>query len=388
MKKLIFTTLFVSSIAFASLPSHAAAPTSTPATTPTVVSLAWSEGVSDYTYLYGDATHNIYGAENAQDIEYYLGMTAGLTYFTPYVNADDYDTDYVDYEYVTTGHPGGASGYGEDQNWFDANDEAISYFSGHGQIPPCIYSTCPSEPRCNHTYECPSNHYCIAGPNRGDPKEGYCEYQWTRGLIVSSPYSQLPGSLKNTVSYGGDINHGGYNQIALGESVVSGGYGLAGTNGGTNAAWFQTSFALPPATYGTTVGFMAAGVHHMGFTTPIVGDTAAIRTAGSAIGYYAWTNPNSSAVSAFLNEVSLLGPSAGTSCPIYTDGSQGGGGGYSGCGANIVLAYSNSNQAALASLNENWYTLQSNNLDQRGNSFGQVTMHCNYNCYTWPFVRN
>jgi hypothetical protein len=95
------------------------------------------------------------------------------------------------------------------------------------------------------------------------------------------------------------------------------------------------------------------------------------RGSSFALGYQ--TNVFSSVANSWLNAMNLLPANEGGSCP-----GGGGGHGFNGCGCNIVIAIDNSSAAAVAHMSENWFDIQNDAKDSKGNNWFDAIWQCNY----------
>ena len=244
---------------------------------------------------------------------------------------------------------------GNDANNFDKPGTAISYFTGHG--------FCHSNPMgdgCSTAQSCTTTTACKT-PNTGigerfpascrfSPFDApRCCYMADRGAATSGSNDKFNGVVDYT---SGAVRWG---------------------NNGTNMVVLDISCGVLPTFWYQAFRNASAGVHLIATIMVAGGDTDNVPDRGSsfALGYQ--TNVFSSVANSWLNAMNLLPANEGGSCP-----GGGGGHGFNGCGCNIVIAIDNSSAAAVAHMSENWFDIQNDAKDSKGNNWFDAIWQCNY----------
>jgi hypothetical protein len=243
-----------------------------------------------------------------------------------------------------------------DSKNFDQPGTAISFFSGHGLTD--LYGENPPH-RCAHSSECTS-------PPRGNGARGICKAAGTPG--------HAPGDTAQCVYYndrsllvngrndkfGGVANYSG-GQAKWGESSYSGGWAGAGTDGGTNLVVLDSSWGVLASFWYEETFRAMAGVHFLATTLPVTGDYLNDPGRGAAFGKR-WAQESGSSVSqAWLAAMNDL-PN----------------GGFDAGGCHFVITYDNTSERALKHFDEDWYDIQNDALDGKGNQIYWARWLCNW----------
>ena len=337
-----------------------------------------TESVANYSAC-GDST----GVPNANtDANGFMNNLAGHSGFTRSFQLQDslvYDSDFYDPEVtLSTGD--------HDTSYADATGNAITYYAGHG-----LGSSAPIV-ACNHDADCASVPSGFNGPgkcetyprsnyenNSNGASPGICRWWYWDSFITCSPEDSHGGY----VSYAQPRASGG--GIAWGESANSGPWGGAGTNGGINALFASSSDAVGGGFWNQALEGVFAGIHMVGMTMPISGDTTVVADRGGTFSNFGAVNPNGSVGLAWTdNTMSTLSSSDGGSC----GGISGAGGkGFNGCGCNVVLGVdSSATWAAWHATQEDWYDVQNDQYDVPA-AGGYTLAHysCNYAVNNYSF---
>jgi hypothetical protein len=282
-----------------------------------------------------------------------------------------------------------------DDQYFDRRGNTISYFSGHGWVSHSQTGGTPNQQFCTHDTSCdgsPNSYLKPAGMSYpgfcqrlpGD-NFGYCTYTepLTRSIQVNNNYSGANAANRN-----GRINYAG-NPTKWGDSIFSGGWAGAGTNGGTN--FVGLAISCGSMSHRESEIYSAfGGVHMIGTVFTHTGDTANDPNRGYWFASGAQI-PSSYASSAWLDAINDLPGYDACGNDAYTfrrgSGSQsyGGGHGNNGCGGHNILALGATVAEATGHINETWYDLVSDRNDAKGNGYYASYYSCNYDCAAWPF---
>lgn len=340
------------------------------------------ESVNSYSVCFGAGSDLPYSNTDASN--FVSGMMSNTTYaWTTRHNYSDgfvYDTDFYDAE--ATGFSYNHDAY----NFDDASNQSISYFSGHGSCPPypTPYVDCYSKSECDSWasyYGVPSG-FKNPAVCRRDPGyyHGWCTWSWP---IVAVTCGSGVNDKHGHVVELGTLNHSP--EVRLGESVNSGTWAGAGTNGGTNLFVFNISCgALPDQSRFTILNLPAMAGAHLYATDAVVnGDTISIPDRGSKFAAKYALNPNGSVAQAWLD--SILSITEGSTCD-GPGGTYGGYGGFSGCAGHLVMGMNATATQANWQLNtEGWGGLQLDTNDATNWTWYGSRLQCNYDCNTWTW---
>lgn len=307
------------------------------------------ESVDDYSLRNGPSLSN----SVANGDGFIRGMTVDGSpwkLMTKWTDKNVWDTDFLDDDLSA----------GNDQANFDPPGAAISYFTGHGF--------------CNDgcsTQSCQTTGACIT-PGQGQRLPGTCRFSpfdQPRCCYMADRAAATSGTL--------DANAGVVNytsgSVRWGESTSSGSWAGAGTNGGTNLVVLDISCGVLPPFWYQALRNAAAGVHMIATILVAGGDTANVADRGATFAKMWAANPNGNVAQAWLDTLSSLPSNEGGAC-----GNVGGFHGINGCGCNVVVAMDSTPQAAASKMNEDWFDLQSNERDAKGNNWYSARWQCNY----------
>lgn len=330
-------------------------------------SAVFCEGVSDYSYLYGDHSHDIGGATSAYDFK--TGLPSSIyptSTRTLYTDSSVFDTDIIDTARNSSG---------QDNYYWDKGGLAVSYFSGHGKCPVSIAPPgwCPANNDtncpCSYGYQCPSGMQCQVRPDGN----GTCNNENASTLVTSSPGD----SNGHAVRY-----WSGVAEMALGEGSYPINWAGVGTAGGTNIAILNTSCGAQPNYFWYGQRPMFAGVHSVFSQLVVYGDVSGGYQWGGILASIISANVNAAASTAWFDAMGQV-TVGGAACP-----GNGGWNGYSGCGANLVVSWAESTSMAYWHVaTETWYLGRSDTSDALGNGYAQALLRCNYDCNTYPMTR-
>jgi hypothetical protein len=261
--------------------------------------------------------------------------------------------------------------FDNDEVFFDCTDKVvISYFTGHG-----IGGGPDGSQPCGSSSDCVAPPPGTTNPGRCSfdiRPTGFCFYPAPRAIVTNSPAS----SHGDVVDYTSGI-------VRLGESVNSGPWGGAGTDGGTNLAVLDLSFGAFRTSLQHDLAFMFAGLHLVATIMPVNGDTNNVPNRGSAFADHFLVNQFSSVAQSWNQVVHILAHDG--SCAAGEG--DGGGGGINGCGANVTFA-ADIDAAADRRMQENWVELRDEGLDGKGFTRWVATYECNYDCNKFPIVKD
>lgn len=337
-----------------------------------------SEGVGDYALIFPDGHANIYGDWDAYNFSQRMGGISGWVIAgEEWENNDVWDTDFMDTDRpVTDTQLPGITG--QDNIWFDAPGENFSFASMHGTCQPYDYTkTCLTASDC--ASKCLSSEgtcVCSRIPlSYNDPTHypGFC--------VPSKKAFLFTSSTNDTPAHGTYYRYN-IKQIALGENSQSGGWGGAGTNGGTAAAYFVNSCAAEPYWWQNDLRPIFAGLIELGVIMPVAGyaDPIAYNGRGDMLGYLVQQNQNQAIYTVWHNQ--LTNTPNGCGCQGT---STGGYGGICGCGANLSVVYSNTGANAQSWMNLlSWNTVKTTLHQTAGNAATYALIRCNYDCNTYP----
>ncbi len=251
---------------------------------------------------------------------------------------------------------------------FDAPNLAISYFTGHGRDSAGITATgCFNAGNCNT-------------PPPGSTLPGVC-LRWPLDAAGRCHYRAMDRRFQ--LNNCQDVNYS--TGVRWGESNFSGGWGGAGTNGGTNMVVIDSSHAEKTGQYPEVMGAIR-GTHVLMATMTHTGDTLNTSERGLYLGWMYMLNSQGIASVAWNDTLNNLSDRNTWCQSQFGNGSVGGGYGFNGCGANATNAVGASSAEAINHLNETWPSIRQNSNDTKGNGFWQVRWNCNYDCATWSFT--
>jgi len=330
-----------------------------------------TESVDDYSTCHGPVLSHQVEATNDFRNTMFQSNNPGL--FTPssnFTNSSVFVTDFADPDFT------GQSGDNDTFN-FDQANGGIAYYAGHGSCGPG-----DTTQSCSHDTNC-------RNPPSGAYNNGFCH--------------RSPGDNTGTCSYpansrwvfDGTCAHGRNGQLdyssgamKLGESAVSGGWAGAGTNGGDTFAVIDGSCAAM-SNRPSELFALFAGVDAVGFTMVHTGDKSDSGTpsrAGSFAAQYI-ANPNGAVPFAWSTSInSNTQAQTGRECENAA-GTQtfGGGKGFNGCGANMVMSMGVSPNNAQAGMFVTWRGILGANSAGTQSFYYYYMWTCNYDCNTWTF---
>lgn len=293
-----------------------------------------------------------------------------------WTNFNVWDTDFHDPQLTSNAND-------HDNAYFDSVGYSLSYVTAHGSIGGATHVGCNHDNECNSP---PSGMlmpgFCSSYPGYQTDvpttKAGRCVYN-TKRLLLVNPFvasNQHSGNIDYSAN-----GSNGPKLVSWGESVPSGSWAGAGTNGGTNLIISDQSFGTEPGLWFYQMYSALAGAHLFGTCMPTAGDTANVATRGSAFAQAFVVNGSSAIGPAWANVVSQI--TEGVGCA----GAGTVAGGYNGCGCNVIIAANTSSSGASWSTHtENWWDVQEDAYDSKGNSSYNALMACNYNTNTYPLT--
>lgn len=305
-----------------------------------------------------------------------LTLTSG-TIFTQsayYTDNNVYDSDFIDPESASI--PGG-----NDTNNFDRPGEATAYFCGHGN--------CNDQDNyhyCYHNSDCAISGYTTVCMSNGPvyPTIGNC----TTLLDHEMQVNDVPQSIVS-----GSVIYSGGSLVRLGENPTSGGWAGAGTNGGAHFPIISNSCGIRPTFLPQISQAMFAGASIVGMFMPVtrLSDLCDETSRGTHIAQTYTANPYSGVSVGFNTAIASLSQTSGGSCPTYPNGpghtyTNGGGRGFDGCGAHVVIAWSDTASDANVAMDQPWTTLITNTFLGTSAVFWRADWQCNYDCYSTPFA--
>ncbi len=317
-----------------------------------------------------------------------------------WTNGNVYDSDFVDRQLNSAG--------GDFGNFDpEGNTLAIAFFAGHGTSDDGFGLVGSADPCNEYQQLCGTSSACLpqynpavtfqgvngqynagAGVCRHSPgyqysniQYGYCAYNSDRFVIVNG----------NSVNFNNSVNYSFGGQVAWGESSNSGTWRGAYTDGGANVVVLSLSNGMEPGFYYQNVGNAFAGAHMIALTMPTAGDYDDPANTGAqfAEGVYFGEYDNSVAL-AWLEVAAIVGD--GGSCGQgpnscgWEQVTNGGYGGYNGCGCNIVMAVGATATEAGNHVDETWDDITDDSLDGQGNGWFSGEYLCNYDTNTDPII--
>lgn len=333
------------------------------------------EGVSDYSYyrsVYGGNASNIDMA--AEVSGFYNTMTvSGSPWIGGPMWTDSavYDSDFYDPDVIANGND--TNGF--DSTQYTGTGTAFAFVGAHGR---CDDDT---SQLCSANSDCPSGSWCPSSPpSTGTSK---CINGSARSVITSSPSSVF-----------GQYVYYGNGGVRWGEDSSSGGWAGAGTNG-SNAVVFVANSCGSKYPFMVAETFYAfAGAMLMNFTMPQsnmttgFADLIAWSDRGTVLATYALANPNSSITGGWAANLDSASLYSGGSCPDISGGyTYGGGHGYQGCAANVSIANADTVSGPNWALSMTWLDASNFTKKPHNANFGSESMHCNYDCATYGFVK-
>jgi hypothetical protein len=246
---------------------------------------------------------------------------------------------------------------------FDIPNTAISYFTGHGFCT----DGCSTRQACGSSASCttpnPAAGERMPGACRFSPMDApRCCYMTDRAAATAGTLDQFNGVVDYTSG-----------PIRWGESPSSGGWAGAGTNGGTNMVVLDISCGILPPFWNQAFQAAAAGAHLFATIMVAGGDTDNVADRGATFASQFAAAPLGRVSDAWRNTMNMLPATEGGGCP-----GGGGGHGFNGCGCNIVIAFDSTPQGANAKIAENWFDLQNDANDAKGNNWYSAVWQCNY----------
>jgi hypothetical protein len=222
---------------------------------------------------------------------------------------------------------------------------------------------------------------CVAFPQykTGGQRSSACVWGTDRYLVTNSSLDINGGSVVIT---GSQASPTGRDFMRLGESVSSGTWAGAGTDGGANMALFLASCATFPGLEFTLRASMA-GVHQINtVSVHYTGDWADSPDMASIFGAYYAAHPSSMVKDAWSYVVAHTTTGSGCGSKYDTGMAHGG---FNGCGSLVTFATGADTAEARTHLNETWSTLQVNNKqDAQANNAVALMRTCNYDCVKYP----
>jgi len=273
-----------------------------------------------------------------------------------YTNTAVFDRDFVD---------PAINFLGTDQVFFDRAGRAVAYFTGHGITDHgCSTVSCSTTAACTQPNTATGGGvFRLPGTCRFSPMDSpRCCYMVDRQAVTHSPGDRLDGLVNYT---GGPIRWG--------ESLQSGAWAGAGTDGGANLVVLDISHGILPTFWYQTLRNASAGVQMIATLMTAGGDTANVSDRGPTFATFYRVNENTRVSESWVQTMNSLPASEGGSCP-----GGGGGHGFNGCGCNIIIGMDNTPQRAAGALNEGWVNLASDQNDGFGNQFYAARWVCNY----------
>jgi hypothetical protein len=333
------------------------------------------EGVSDYSVFrsfYGDGTGDIWGMQDATGF-----LTTMAQSGSPWVSKGFYGNNNVwDYDFIDPEITHNTSD--ADWNGIDRKGVAFAYASMHGSCDDVTTQN------CLHGSDCPSGQACVNTPP--SVYSTRCVRNTPRCLVTSS-----------TTSGHGQFVYYGNSTVKWGEDSFSGGWAGAGTNGGANVIFVRNSCGSRSPFFWNQTYSAYAGAMLIFWTLnqsamsggPNSGssDTFMSPTDGQALANLALMNPNNSIAS--VEFLAMSQRTVGTSCPDQTSTfTYGGGQGYSGCAADVAIAWDSTQAAATANVqNLTWNQAADSSHKAHGNSYGFSWFHCNYDCNLYQMTK-
>jgi hypothetical protein len=291
-----------------------------------------------------------------------------------------WDADFVDSD---------INANGDDLSSFDPNGNfgAISYFAGHGTCDDGAPEGCAikngQRQICSSGNNCPASNNPFgtgAGVCRHIPGEtdvyghnfGYCAYSTDRFIDVNGSSSWFGQQV--------DISAG---STVFGESLNSHGWRGAATDGGSNLVVLSMSNGVEPEFFWNNFHNVFGGAHMVATSMPTGGDwfTWGDRGAYFALGYS--DNRSGMVADAWYNTMNYIGQ-IGQSCG--SNGvTNGGYGGFNGCGCYMILAAGVTCADAKAHRLETWDDIQNDAKDGQGANCIWYSWSCNYDVNTYPW---
>jgi len=266
----------------------------------------------------------------------------------------------------------------DDSAKWDQLNQSIAFFQGHGDCfptqKPIPDQLCISQAQCMtpgvEGLGATGFGACLRSPSSEQQYGvgiGVCTYNFPSDIIVCGSNDQNGGTAR--VSGG---------NVVLGENPVNGGWAGAGTNGGTAMAFVKNSCSMM-AGYWNKWEPAFGGIHLYAGTMVAWGDSEDSSQYGSAViaGYTA--NPNSSVQGNYTNAVNFI--NEGTAC------AGGYGGGFNGCGCNLIQTWGTEDanmDLYNNTFNESWYGLKTDMPTQTSRATMYWTAGCNYNLQNYP----
>ena len=303
------------------------------------------------------------------------GGVVGFTSGADWQDQNVYDRDFVD---------NNLNGLGLDSIEFDPPGTAISYFTGHGTSDDGF----PTPPQlCQGS----GNTFCLANANPWGTGVGTCRHQPGQGSVsLGTAYGYCAYATDRIIVThgGGDVFNGWIDYstgslVAFGESPSSGSWRGAGTNGGTNVAVLDLSNGMEPGFAAQNLIRAFAGVHMIATLMPTGGDTGNVSDRGSWFSAFYKSNANNGVASSWI-ETTILMPNEGQACG--TNGvTNGGYGGFNGCGCNVVSAAGATSSEVSSHLAENWHNITDDTRDGKSAAWFGTTWICNFNTSQDPW---
>jgi hypothetical protein len=337
------------------------------------------ESVNDYSQCNGP---NLVNA-NANADGFAAGMTASpnpAQYRIEYsggpsrwVDNDVWVTDFLDPDWATPDAP-----LNQDLLYFDAEQVAISWFSGHGL---CFTGqtgdtgiVCTHDSQCNSPPPPQSGGFCRRLPGN---TSGKCAYTPISEFgAVGNCAAQNP-SLQGAFEYGCPDCKANF-----GESQYSGAWRGVGTNGGTNFVVMDSSCASMTFRW-NALTWAFAGVHMIA-TVAVhdhTMDSADVSDSGANFAAAYQLNSGDKISESWVRTMASETQASGC---VVNGVRYGTGGGVQGCGAGAVTTVGNTADEVTIHLNETWATVQMNpntiGYDGKGNFYGGTRYVCNYVC--------
>ncbi len=354
--------------------------------------LLYSASADASNYIVYEAVNNYGGTGNLSnsiaDAEgFFQGMTYNYTQFSTwntdsgYQDADAWGIDFYNHSLTTIG---------DSQVSFDAPQDAISWFDGHGTCDAGFPGGCRGFP----LQPCSTSSQCTAAKNPFNTGAGVCRNVPGSCVGCASPpacayetdrYIVTNGSNQTiTFSNYSATEPGTVRSAAFGSSTQAGGWAGAGTLNGTNMVVLSLSNGVEPAFWGQNFVRAAAGVHLLATTMPTGGDWANPPDAGAAFAGNWQANHSGIAANAWTTALNSMSAGYGSSCGVNGI-TNGGYHGYNGCGCNVVISFGATAAEAHNHRLEAWSDVQNDANDGKGASFYYYTWVCNYDSNTYPW---
>ena len=295
------------------------------------------------------------------------------TYSSHYVNANVWDSDFVD--------PQAKAGGGDDL-YFDSPGTAIAYFAGHGVDPGCNAGAfCSSSAQCNApdaTKFQTGPGTCRSGPpgSLGSwPWGPVCCYNSDRAVVTSASSAPFGNVVKYSQVWAPD------RFVGWGESAQSGGWSGVGTYGGVNLVVLDISHGVTPQFWASQLPPAFAGLQYLATIMPTAGDTSMVADRGGRFAQRWRANaaePMANAWTYTLNDVPAW---EGNSCGLV-----GGGHGINGCGCHFITSVDTQPRAYWKMAYGSWNSVSSDGWDGVANSYMYWWSVCNYDAATYPWA--